>query len=305
MKSSSLFLLLVAASVGFVARAEDKVAPKAPAKAAASAKAKEAKAKEADANEPRVKAMQVVINTSRQFANPSPEAAAWFGKLRAQRAASKDAEEQGALDVALQFDPAVPPSSPLGKEPLKNYPAPEVASVLGKLAATERALDLGQKPTALSAAELTELAKSPEGDTATRAIRLLRRSDAGAAAPLLWKRLATLTQRGEVKQIEDEIMRLPVAQVAKGFPAFAEIEKAPLSVRGAWLRVVAVRPTLKVDKAVVLALLKGPANEVTEAAWDAVPTLFTAADKALLEETAQGLSERLAPRAKAALALLK
>jgi hypothetical protein len=71
------------------------------------------------------------------------------------------------------------------------------------------------------------------------------------------------------------------------------------------LRVVAVRPTLKVDKAVVLALLKGPANEVTEAAWDAVPTLFTAADKALLEETAQGLSERLAPRAKAALALLK
>jgi hypothetical protein len=112
MKSSSLFLLLVAASVGFVARAEDKVAPKAPAKAAASAKAKEAKAKEADANEPRVKAMQVVINTSRQFANPSPEAAAWFGKLRAQRAASKDAEEQGALDVALQFDPAVPPSSP-------------------------------------------------------------------------------------------------------------------------------------------------------------------------------------------------
>jgi hypothetical protein len=300
MKSSSLFLLLVAASVSFVARAEDKVAPKAPAKAAASAKAKEA-----DANEPRVKAMQVVINTSRQFANPSPEAAAWFGKLRAQRAASKDAEEQSALDVALQFDPAVPPSSPLGKEPLKNYPAPEVASVLGKLAATERALDLGQKPSALNAAELTELAKSPEGDTATRAIRLLRRSDAGAAAPLLWKRLVTLTQRGEVKQIEDEIMRLPVAQVAQGFPAFTEIEKAPLSVKGAWLRVVAVRPTLKVDKAVVLALLKGPANEVTEAAWDAVPTLFTAADKASLEEASQGLSERLAPRAKAALALLK
>jgi hypothetical protein len=296
MKPSSLFLLLVAAAVSLVAHAEDK----APAKSAVVAKAKAA-----DANEPRVKAMQAIINTSRQFANPSPEAAAWFGKLRAQRAASQDAEEQCALDVALQFDPAVPPSSPLGQEPLKNYPAPEVASVLGKLAATERALDLGQKPTALSVADLTDLAKSPENDTAARALRLLRRIDAGVAAPLLWKRLASLTQRAEVKQTEDEILRLPVAQVGRGFPAFAEIEKAPLAVRGAWLRVVAVRPNLKADKAVVLALLKGPANEVTEAAWDAVPTLFTAADKASLTEASQGLSERLAPRAKAALALLK
>jgi hypothetical protein len=300
MKTSSLFLLLVAAAVSLVAHAEDKAAPKATPKAAVSAKAKEA-----DAHEPRVKAMQAVINTSRQFANPSPEAAAWFGKLRAQRAASKDAEEQSALDVALQFDPSVPPSSPLGKEALKNYPAPEVSSTLGKLAAMERALDLGQKPTALSVADLSELLKSPEGDTAARAARLLRRVDAAAAAPLLWKRLAALTQRAEVKQTEDEILRLPVDQVGRGFPAFAEIEKAPLAVRGAWLRIVAVRPSLQADKATVLALLKGPANEVTEAAWDAVPTLFTAADKALLEQASQGLSERLAPRAKAALALLK
>ena len=147
MKSRHFFLFLAVASLGVVARAEDKPAPKAAAKpAAAKAKATAAKANEADANEPRVKAMQEDINTSRQFANPSPEAAAWFGKLRAQRAASKDAEEQAALDVALQFDPAVPPSSSLGKEPLKNYPAPEVSSTLGKLAATERALDLGQKP---------------------------------------------------------------------------------------------------------------------------------------------------------------
>ncbi|NBV78536.1 MAG: hypothetical protein EBR62_01545, partial [Verrucomicrobia bacterium] len=61
----------------------------------------------------------------------------------------------------------------------------------------------------------------------------------------------------------------------------------------------------KADKAVLLGLLKGPANELTEAAWDAVPTVFGAADKAVLEEAAKGLSERLAPRAKAALALLK
>jgi len=306
MKSRHFFLFLAVASLGVVARAEDKPAPKAAAKpAAAKAKATAAKANEADANEPRVKAMQEAINTSRQFANPSPEAAAWFGKLRAQRAASKDAEEQAALDVALQFDPAVPPSSSLGKEPLKNYPAPEVSSTLGKLAATERALDLGQKPTALSVAELTQLANGQDADFAARSLRLLRRVDASAAAPLLWKRLAVASQRSELKQIEDEIMRLPVAQVSQGFPTFTEIEKGPLAAKAAWVRVIAVRPTLKADKAVILGLLKGPANELTEAAWDAVPAVFNTADKAKLEEASKGLSERLAPRAKAALALLK
>lgn len=299
MKPRQLFLFLAVASLGLVARAEDKPAPKAAAKPAA------AKAKEADANEPRVMAMQEAINTSRQFANPSPASAAWFGKLRVQRAASKDAEEQAALDTAILFDPAVAATSPLGKETLKNYPAPEVSSTLGKLAATERALDLGQKPTALSVAELTELANGKDADLTTRSLRLLRRVDAAAAAPLLWKRLAVTSQRSELKQIEDEIMRLPVAQVGQGFPTFTEIEKGPLAAKAAWVRVIAVRPSLKADKAVILGLLKGPANELTEAAWDAVPTVFNVADKAKLEEAANGLSERLAPRAKAALALLK
>ena len=299
MKPPHLFLFLAVAALGTVARAEDKPATKAAAKPAA------AKAKEADANEPRVKAMQEAINTSRQFANPSPGAAVWFGKLRAQRAASKDAEEQAALDTAILFDPAVAATSPLGKEPLKNYPAPEVSSTLGKLAATERALDLGQKPTALSVAELTELANGKDADFAARSLRLLRRVDASSAAPLLWKRLAVASQRSELKQIEDEIMRLPVAQVGQGFPAFEEIEKGPLAAKAAWVRVIAVRPSLKADKAVILGLLKGPANELTEAAWAAVPTVFNVADKAKLEEAAKGLSERLAPRAMAALALLK
>jgi hypothetical protein len=173
------------------------------------------------------------------------------------------------------------------------------------LAATERALDLGQKPTALSVAELTELANGQDADFAARSLRLLRRVDASAAAPLLWKRLAVASQRSELKQIEDEIMRLPVAQVSQGFPTFTEIEKGPLAAKVAWVRVIAVRPTLKADKAVILGLLKGPANELTEAAWDAVPAVFNTADKAKLEEASKGLSERLAPRAKAALALLK
>jgi len=299
MKSRHFFLFLAVASLGVVARAEDKPAPKAAAKPAA------AKANAADPNEPRVQAMQEAINTSRQFANPSPEAAAWFGKLRALRAASKDAEEQAALDTAILFDPAVVATSPLGKAPLKNYPAPEDSSTLGKLAATERALDLGQKPTALSVAELIELANGKDADFAARSLRLLRRVDASAAAPLLWKRLAVASQRSELKQIEDEIMRLPVAQVGQGFPTFTEIEEGPLAAKAAWVRVIAVRPSLKADKAVILGLLKGPANELTEAAWDAVPAVFNATDKARLEEAAMGLSERLAPRAKAALALLK
>ncbi|MCE2684690.1 MAG: hypothetical protein LW857_05920 [Verrucomicrobiae bacterium] len=60
MKPSSLFLLLAAASVSSVAHAEDKAAPKAPAKAVAAAKAKEA-----DANEPRVKAMMWLCSSTR------------------------------------------------------------------------------------------------------------------------------------------------------------------------------------------------------------------------------------------------
>ena len=300
MKSRTLFLFLLAAGLTPVAQAQEKPAAKAPAKAAAPAKAKEP-----DANDLRVKAMQEVMDASRKFANPSPESKAWFDQLRTRQAASKDPEEQNALAAALLLDPSVTPVSPLGKEPLKNYPAPEVSTTLGKLAATERAFDQGKQATALSVAELTALANGQEPEFATRALRLLRRADAAVAAPLLWKRLATTSQRSEVKQVEDEILRLPVAHVTKGFPPFAEVEKAPLAAKAAWVRIIAVRPSLKVDKAVVLGLLKGPANELTEAAWDAVPSVFTAADKATLEASAQGLSERLAPRAKAALALLK
>lgn len=298
MKSRHLLLLLVAASVGLVARAEDKPAPKAPAKAAA-------KPAVDAAAEARVKAMQELTDAARKFANPSPEAKAWFDQVRARRAASKDAEEQNALDTILLLDPAVSPTSPLGKEAVKNFPAPDVSTTLGKLAATERALDQGLKPSALSLPELRELAGDKGAEYTSRALRLLRRVDPASAAPLLWKRLGAISQRSEVKLVEDEILRLPVANVGQGALTFAEIQKGSLASKAAWVRIIAVRPSLKADKADVLALLKGPANELTEAAWDAVPAVFTAADKAPLEAAAQGLSERLAPRAKAALALLK
>lgn len=304
MKAFHFSLLVVLATASLIGHAQEKAAPekavkKAPVKAPAKAVAP-------DPADGRVKAMQELMNASRKFANPSPEAKAWFDKLRAQRAESKDTEEQNALDAALLLDPAVPPFSPLGKDPIKNYPVPVVESTLGKLAATERSLDLGQKATALSLAELTDLAtKSPEFETAQRALRLLRRQDPAAAAPLLWSLLSGLSSRSQVKLVEDELMRLPIDQVGKGFQPFSAYEKASLAAKAAWMRVVAIRPTLKADKAMLFPLLKGPANELTEAAWDAVPTVCKAADRTEVEAAAKGLSERLAPRAKAALALLK
>ena len=71
-------------------------------------------------------------------------------------------------------------------------------------------------------------------------------------------------------------------------------------------RIVAVRGSrygknVPLLRASVLPLLKGPANELTEAAWAAVPKLFAESSRAVLTEASQGLSERLAPKAKAAL----
>ena len=42
------------------------------------------------------------------------------------------------MATALLLDPAGVVQSPLGKDAVKNYPAPEVSTTLGKLAATER-----------------------------------------------------------------------------------------------------------------------------------------------------------------------
>ncbi len=306
MKARHFYLLLALATLNLIGHAQEKPAPeKAAKKVPAKAPAKAANPAPSPA-EARVEAMQALMNASIKFTNPSSEAKAWFAKLRALRAESKDVEEQNALDAALLLDPAVPPFSSLGNEPIKHYPAPVVDSTLGKLAATERSLDLGQKATALTLAELADLAtKAPEFEISQRALRLLRRQDPAVAAPLLWSRLVGLSSRSQIKLVEDELMRLPIADVVKGFPAFSTYDKASVAAKASWVRVVGVRPTLKVDKTVLLPLLKGPANELTEAVWDAVPAVFKAADRAELEAAAKDLSERLAPRAKASLGLLR
>ncbi|NBV49266.1 MAG: hypothetical protein EBR95_09610, partial [Verrucomicrobia bacterium] len=113
-----------------------------------------------------------------------------------------------------------------------------------------------------------------------------------------------LSQRSQVQEVEDEILRLPLSQAIKHTPV--EFAGTSLASRAAWVRIAAVRssksPKVRTAlKAALLPLLKGPANELTEAAWAAVPRLYSEADRVALTEASQGLSERLAPKAKAAL----
>ena len=151
------------------------------------------------------------------------------------------------------------------------------------------------------------MTKHEDFATAQRANRLLRRISATAAAPILWERLAKLTQRSQVQEVEDEILRLPANLATKLLPV--DPTAMSLAAKGAWVRIAAFRAnrfgkSRVAIKAAILPLLKGPANELTEAAWAAVPRFFAEADRASLTEASQGLSERMAPKAKAALEAL-
>ncbi len=204
------------------------------------------------------------------------------------------------------FDPSTKPRLPLNPKQPNKYEDPEGTTPETKLAHLERVLDQRRsaKEYPLTVEELVALTKQEDFATAQRANRLLRRVSATAAAPMLWERLGKLSQRSQVQEVEDEILRLPVSLATKHMPT--EPAGTSLASKAAWARIVAVRASknLKIRaalKAALLPLLKGPANELTEAAWAAVPRLFVEADRAALTEAAQGLSERLAPKAKAAL----
>lgn len=237
---------------------------------------------------------------------PGPEAAWWFGELRAKAAAATDPEARAFLGAQLLLDPSVPTASPLGAAPVA--PAPYALDPkqgpMARLVDSQRSLEMGERP-ALRPAELAAAARSKEDpELADRALVLLRRVDPSLAAPLLWERLGAAKARSAALRWEEELQRLPLTHVGRGFPA-----KPPAAwskpARAAWLRLVAARPALRADKDTVLGLLKGPADEQTEAAWDAVPTVFSKGDRARLEAAAQGLSDRLAPRAKDALGRLR
>ena len=256
--------------------------------------------------EKRLAAQQAILDHSRSFTNASPEAKAWFDRVRTAAKTLENPEGQAALQQVLLFDPNGKPRLPLNPKQAQRYDPPAGTSPETKLAELERMLDLrgSAKEYPLTVEELVTLTKHEDFATAQRANRLLRRVSASAAAPILWERLAKLSQRSQVQEVEDEILRLPVSQAAKHTPV--EFTGTSLASKAAWVRIVGVRAskTTKVRtalKASLLPLLKGPANELTEAAWAAVPRLFVEADRAALTEAAQGLSERLAPKAKAAL----
>ena len=255
----------------------------------------------------RLAAQQAIFDHSRSFAKASPEAKAWFGRVRAAAKAAEDPEVQAALGQILLLDPDFTKHLPLNPKQPQQYDAPEGTTPETKLAELERSLDLRRpkEEYPLSVKELAELARSEDFATAQRANRLLRRIDGIAAAPILWERLAKLTQRSQVQEVEDEILRLPVHLAMKLLPSEPAVGSS-LAAQSAWVRLVAVRAknhgkSRLALRASLLPLLKGPANELTEAAWAAVPRFFAEADRAVLTEASQGLSERLAPKAKSAL----
>jgi hypothetical protein len=256
--------------------------------------------------EKRLAAQQAILDHSRGFTTASPEAKAWFERVRTAAKTLENPEGQAALQQILLFDPSSKPRLPLNPKQPNTYENPEGTTPETKLAHLERVLDQrrSSKEYPLTVEELVALTKHEDFATAQRANRLLRRVTATAAAPILWERLGRLSQRSQVQEVEDEILRLPVSLATKHAPT--EPAGTSLASKAAWIRIIAVRASknLKIRaalKASLLPLLKGPANELTEAAWAAVPRLFVEADRAALTEAAQGLSERLAPKAKAAL----
>lgn len=293
MKTLSLFLACAACLVGLAAEAPS---------AATFA--------DLGVTEKRVAAQQAIFDHSRSFVMPSPEAKAWFNLVRAAAKASEDPEVKAALAQVLLLDPANKRALPLNPKQPNTYEAPEGTTPETKLAQLERLLDLKRsaKDLPLSVEELVALTKHEDFATAQRANRLLRRISATAAAPILWERLAKLTQRSQVQEVEDEILRLTPTLAVRYLPT--ELAGASLAAKAAWARIISVRAgrvgskSRPAIKATMLPLLKGPANELTEAAWAAVPRLFTEADRAALTEASQGLSERMAPKAKAALEAL-
>jgi len=290
MKHLSLFLACAACLVGWAAEAPS-----------------DATFTDLSVVEKRLASQQAIFDTSRSFTKASPEAKAWFDRIRAAAKASDNPEVQAALGQVLLLDPAYKPLLPLNPKQPNEYDAPDGTTPETKLAQLERLLDQrrSSREYPLTTDELVALTKNEDFATAQRANRLLRRISPTAAAPILWERLAKLTQRSQVQEVEDEILRLPSSIASKLLPA--DPSAMSLAAKGAWARIVAARVNghgksrrLAIKES-MLPLLKGPANELTEAAWAAVPRLFSEADRATLTEASQGLSERIAPKAKAAL----
>lgn len=254
-------------------------------------------------------AMTAIHRTTLQVGSPESAkgatAAWWFAELRRRADQAKNPEVAYFLNTQLCFDPAGPAFAMLSPESVAKAPYVAGQGTAADLADTARSLELGQKPR-LTSGQLRALATDAKVDPedSKRALVLLRRLDPAASAPLLWTRLGASKQRSEVLFWEEQLMRLPV-QFVGAVPYDA---KAAPAVRAAWLRLTAVRPQMpanSLQRAGWIELLKGPANEVTEAAWDAAPRVFRASDRAELAALSKDAPERIAVRAKVALERLR
>ena len=159
--------------------------------------------------EKRLAAQQAILDHSRGFTTASPEAKAWFERVRTAAKTLEDPEGQAALQQVLLFDPSTKPRLPLNPKQPNHYEDPEGTTPETKLAQLERMLDQrrSSKEYPLTVEELVTLTKHEDFATAQRANRLLRRVTATAAAPILWERLGKLSQRSQVQDVEDEIGR--------------------------------------------------------------------------------------------------
>ncbi len=254
-------------------------------------------------------AMMAIHRITLQVGSPegakSATSAWWFSEIRRRAGEAKDPEIVYFFNTQLCFDPAGPAFTMLSPTPVAKVPYVAGQGTAADLADTARSLDLGEKPR-MTSAQLRALATDAKLDPeqSKRALVLLRRLDPAASAPLLWARLGATKQRSEILFWEEQLMRLPVQLVA-GVPYDA---KSAPAARAAWLRLTAVRPQMpasSLSRAGWIELLKGPANEVTEAAWDAAPRVFRASDRSELAALAKDAPERVAVRAKVALERLR
>ena len=132
--------------------------------------------------EKRLAAQQAILDHSRGFTNASPEAKAWFERVRTAAKTLENPEGQAALQQVLLFDPNLKPRLPLNPKQPNTYEDPEGTTPETKLAHLERVLDQRRsaKEYPLTVEELVALTKHEDFATAQRANRLLRRVSASA-----------------------------------------------------------------------------------------------------------------------------
>ena len=127
--------------------------------------------------EKRLAAQQAILDHSRGFTNASPEAKAWFERVRTAAKTLENPEGQAALQQVLLFDPNLKPRLPLNPKQPNTYEDPEGTTPETKLAHLERVLDQRRsaKEYPLTVEELVALTKHEDFATAQRANRLLPR----------------------------------------------------------------------------------------------------------------------------------